>query len=280
MVTVRTVQALRTLLRGTANVGLVPTMGNLHDGHMALVNASLERCASTVVSIFVNPLQFGPDEDLDNYPRTLCADTAKLQSAGVDLAFAPPAEEVFPAASAPQPAKVTLGSLSRLLCGRSRPGHFDGVATIIAKLFNIVGADYAFFGEKDWQQLTLIRSMTQSLNIPTTIIGVPTQRAADGLALSSRNQYLSDAERAVAPVLYRTLCSVRDAIHHGDRRYRVLERHGRQALDAAGFEVDYVAVRDAHTLRNPGPASERLRVLAAARLGRARLIDNMDAGTP
>ena len=254
----------------------MPTMGNLHDGHMALVDASVGRCAATVVSIFVNPLQFGPFEDFDNYPGTLRADTAKLEAAGVDLVFAPPLREVFSAAS--QAVKVTLPSLSRLLCGRSRPGHFDGVATVVAKLFNIVGSDYAFFGEKDWQQLTLIRSMVQYLDIPTTIIGVPTVRAADGLALSSRNQYLSDAERAVAPALYRTLCSVRDAIQHGDRRYRVLERHGRNALDDAGFEVDYVAVRDANTLRGPRAESERLRILAAARLGKARLIDNIDAG--
>ena len=278
MDTVRTIQDLRTALRGTTETGLVPTMGNLHAGHMALVNASVQRCDTTVVSIFVNPLQFGPDEDFDNYPRTLCADAARLESAGVDLVFAPPAQEVF--SPADQAAKITLPSLSRLLCGRSRPGHFDGVATVVAKLFNIVGADYAFFGEKDWQQLTMIRSMARYLNIPTAIIGVPTQRAADGLALSSRNQYLTDAERAVAPVLYRTLCSVRDAIHHGDRRYRVLERHGRQSLDTAGFEVDYVAVRDAQTLRTPGSSCERLRILAAARLGRARLIDNIDAGTP
>ena len=278
MDTVRTIQHLRTALQGMTEVGLVPTMGNLHDGHMALVNASVERCAATVASIFVNPLQFGPNEDFDNYPRTLGADTGKLESAGVDLIFAPSAQELF--SPADQAVNVTLPSLSRLLCGRSRPGHFDGVATVVAKLFNIVGADYAFFGEKDWQQLTLIRSMVRYLNIPTTIVGVPTERAADGLALSSRNQYLSDAERAVAPSLYRTLCSIRDAIQHGDRRYRVLERHGRDSLDAAGFEVDYVAVRDAHTLRIPGPSCERLRVLAAARLGRARLIDNIDAGKP
>ena len=244
---------------------------------MALVEASVQHCASTVVSIFVNPLQFGPDEDFGNYPRTLPADTAKLESAGVDLVFAPPVQEVFPPAS--QTVRVTLPSLSRLLCGRSRPGHFDGVATVVAKLFNIVGSDYAFFGEKDWQQLTLIRSMVQYLDIPTTVIGVPTVRAADGLALSSRNGYLSDAERAIAPTLYRTLCSLRDAIGHGDRRYRVLERHGRDALADAGFDADYVAVRDAMTLRRPQAESQKLRILAAARLGRARLIDNIDAGS-
>ncbi len=276
METLSTIQDLRAALQGATGVGLVPTMGNLHDGHMALVDASVGRCDTTVVSIFVNPLQFGPSEDLGNYPRTLRADTAKLESAGVDLVFAPPRQKVFPPAS--QAVKVTLPSLSRLLCGRSRPGHFDGVATVVAKLFNIVGSDYAFFGEKDWQQLTLIRSMVQYLDIPTTIIGVPTVRAADGLALSSRNQYLSDADRAIAPTLYQTLCSVRDAIQHGDRRYRVLERHGRNALDDAGFEVDYVAVRDANTLRSPRAESERLRILAAARLGKARLIDNIDAG--
>lgn len=251
-------------------------MGHLHDGHVALVNASVERCAVTVVSIFVNPLQFGPNEDFDNYPRTLTADMAKLESVGVDLVFAPPVQEVFPPAG--QAVTVTLPSLSRLLCGRSRPGHFDGVATVVAKLFNIVGSDYAFFGEKDWQQLTLIQSMVQYLDVPITIIGVPIVRAADGLALSSRNVYLSDAERAIAPSLYRTLCSVRDAIQSGDRRYRVLERHGRNTLDDAGFDVDYVSVRDAATLRTPRAGSERLRILAAARLGGARLIDNIDAG--
>ncbi len=276
METLSTIQDLRAALQGATGVGLVPTMGNLHDGHMALVDASVGRCDTTVVSIFVNPLQFGPSEDLGNYPRTLRADTDKLESAGVDLVFAPPVQEVFSRAS--QAVKVTLPSLSRLLCGRSRPGHFDGVATVVAKLFNIVGSDYAFFGEKDWQQLTLIRSMVRYLDIPTTIIGVPTVRAADGLALSSRNQYLSDAERAVAPTLYQTLCSVRDAIQHGDRRYRVIERDGRNTLDDAGFEIDYVAVRDANTLRSPRAESERLRILAAARLGKARLIDNIDPG--
>ena len=251
-------------------------MGNLHDGHMALVEASAQRCDLTVVSIFVNPLQFGPNEDFDSYPRTLPADTAKLESVDVDLVFAPPVQEVLPPAT--QTVTVTLPALSRRLCGRSRPGHFDGVATIVAKLFNIVGADYAFFGEKDWQQLTLIQSMVQCLSIPTAVIGVPTVRAADGLALSSRNGYLSDAERAIAPTLYRTLCSLRDAIQHGDRRCRVLERHGRDALVDAGFEVDYVAVRDAMTLGTPRAESERLRILAAARLGKTRLIDNIDAG--
>ena len=276
METVRTIRSLKAALKGETRVGLVPTMGNLHDGHMALVDASLKRCDTTVVSIFVNPLQFGPNEDFDNYPRTLPADTAKLESAGVDLVFAPPVHEVFPAAS--QTVNVTLPSLSRLLCGRSRPGHFDGVATVVAKLFNIVGSDYAFFGEKDWQQLTLIQSMVRYLSIPTAVVGVPTVRDADGLALSSRNRYLSDAERAIAPTLYRTLCSLRDAIQHGDRRYRVLERHGRDTLADTGFEVDYVAVRNAMTLRTPQVESERLRILAAARLGKARLIDNIDGG--
>ena len=276
METVRTIRNLRAALEGRKGIGLVPTMGNLHDGHLALVNACVERCDVTVVSIFVNPLQFGPNEDFDNYPRTLYADAAKLEPGGVDLIFVPAMREVFPPAS--ETVKVTLPSLSRLLCGRSRPGHFDGVATVVAKLLNIVRPNHAFFGEKDWQQFTMIQSMVRYLDIPTTIVGVPTVRAADGLALSSRNGYLSDAERAIAPALYRTLCSLRDAIERGDRRYRVLERHGRDTLHAAGFEVDYVAIRDAATLRGPAAASERLRILAAARLGRARLIDNIDGG--
>ncbi len=277
METVQTIRSLKAALEGATRVGLVPTMGNLHDGHMALVDASVKRCDTTVASIFVNPLQFAPNEDFDNYPRTLPADTAKLESAGTDLVFAPPVQELFPPAS--PTVNVTVPSLSRLLCGRSRPGHFDGVATVVAKLFNVVGSDYAFFGEKDWQQLTLIQSMVRHLGIPTTVVGVPTVRDSDGLALSSRNGYLSDAERTIAPILYRTLCSLRDAIQHGDRRYRVLERHGREALADAGFEVDYVAVRDSMTLRTPRAESERLRILAAARLGKARLIDNIDAGS-
>ena len=264
------------MLRNVSGVGLVPTMGNLHAGHMALVHASKKRCAPTVVSIFVNPLQFGPGEDFDSYPRTLPADTAQLEAAGADIVFAPRAREVFP--DAVPPARVSVPSLSRLLCGRSRPGHFDGVATVCAKLFNIVGADFAFFGEKDWQQLALIRSMVRSLDIPTTIVGVPAVRAADGLALSSRNRYLTESEREAAPTLHRALCSIRDAIRGGDRRYRRLERQAANVLDAAGFDVDYVAVRDADTLRSPQADAERLRILAAARLGKARLIDNIDGG--
>ena len=275
MLIAHTIRALRAgLAERQGPVGLVPTMGNLHDGHLALVTAAAAECRTTVASIFVNPLQFGAGEDFEDYPRTFDADAAQLEGHGVDILFAPGVKEVYPDGSA-DTAVVSVPALSGLLCGANRPGHFDGVATVVAKLLNMVTPDSAYFGEKDWQQLALIRTMARALNMTTDIVGVPTVRAADGLALSSRNQYLSRDERRVAAQLHRTLIDIREAVAGGERDFGALEDQGRSALATAGFEVDYVAVRDAETLTEPRNDGRALRVLAAARLGRARLIDNL-----
>ncbi len=277
MLVARTIHALRSALatrRSTGRVGLVPTMGNLHDGHLALVTAATDECRTTVASIFVNPLQFGAGEDFEDYPRTFDADAAQLETHGVDILFAPGVDEVYPDGRT-DTVVVAVPGLSRLLCGANRPGHFDGVATVVTKLLNMVGPDRAYFGEKDWQQLALIRAMARGLNLRAQIVGVPTVRAADGLALSSRNQYLSQGERRVAAKLHRTLIDIREAVASGERDFALLEDRGHAALATAGFEVDYVAVRDAETLAEPRDEGRALRVLAAARLGRARLIDNL-----
>lgn len=277
MLIAHTIRALRAGLaerQGAGQVGLVPTMGNLHDGHLALVTAAADECRTTVASVFVNPLQFGAGEDFEDYPRTFDADAAQLESHGVDILFAPGVEEVYPDGCADS-VVVSVPALSGLLCGANRPGHFDGVATVVAKLLNMVTPDRAYFGDKDWQQLVLIRTMARALNMTTDIIGVPTVRAADGLALSSRNQYLSRDERRVAPRLHRTLIDIREAVASGERNFGALENQGCSALATAGFEVDYVAIRDAETLAEPRDGGPALRVLAAARLGRARLIDNL-----
>ena len=281
MLIAHTIRALRAALaerRGAGRVGLAPTMGNLHDGHLALVTAAADECRTTVASIFVNPLQFGAGEDFEDYPRTFDADAAQLESHGVDVLFAPGVEEVYPDGRADS-VVVSVPVLSGLLCGADRPGHFDGVATVVAKLLNMVAPDRAYFGEKDWQQLVLIRTMARALDMPVDIVGVPTVRAADGLALSSRNQYLSREERRMAAQLHRTLIDIREAVASGERDFGALEERGRGALATAGFEVDYVAVRDAETLTEPRDDGRALRVLAAARLGRARLIDNLGLRT-
>lgn len=281
MLIAHTIRALRAALaerRGAGRVGLVPTMGNLHDGHLALVTAAADECRTTVASIFVNPLQFGAGEDFEDYPRTFDADAAQLESHGVDVLFAPGVEEVYPDGRADS-VVVSVPVLSGLLCGADRPGHFDGVATVVAKLLNMAAPDRAYFGEKDWQQLVLIRTMARALDMPVDIVGVPTVRAADGLALSSRNQYLSQDERRGAAQLHRTLIDIREAVASGEGDFDMLEDRGRRALAAAGFDVDYVAVRDAETLAEPRDDARALRVLAAARLGRARLIDNLGLRT-
>ena len=270
------VRATLTQLSGHA-VGLVPTMGNLHEGHLELVRACRRRCDVRVVSIFVNPTQFGPSEDFGNYPRTLDDDLARLDEAQVDVVFKPSVEEMYPAGQDDH-ATVTVPSLANTLCGASRPGHFDAVATVVAKLFNIVQPKYAFFGEKDWQQLSVIRAMVRQLDMPVDVVGVPTVRAESGLALSSRNTYLSDTERDLAALLNATLVNIKRAISAGNRRYGQLESQAATSLTDAGFDVDYVAVRDAHRLCEPDATSTNLRILAAARLGGARLIDNVGVG--
>ena len=256
------------------DVGLVPTMGNLHAGHLALVRACRRQCDVCVVSIFVNPTQFAPNEDFANYPRTLEDDLARLDEAHVDLVFKPDVEEMYPAGQDDH-VTVSVPGLANTLCGASRPGHFDAVATVVAKLFNIIEPRHAFFGEKDWQQLAVIRAMGRQLDMPIEVVGVPTVRAESGLALSSRNNYLSDTERDRAAFLNATLVRIRRAISAGNRRYSELESQAASSLADGGFDVDYVAVRDAHRLCEPDAATTDLRILAAARLGRARLIDNV-----
>ncbi len=279
----RTREAIRALAGTwrTAGEGLafVPTMGNLHAGHLALVAAAAAECRRVVVSIFVNPLQFGPGEDFETYPRTLDADLEALETAGVDGVFAPSVEEMYPTGPAPA-TRVTVNGLGDILCGRSRPGHFDGVTTVVSKLFNIVAPDVAVFGEKDYQQLTIIRRMVADLCFPVRIVGLATQREADGLALSSRNQYLTPEERAAAPGLYRALRRAGDDLVRAGRGEKnrhivAIQQQGMDNLTREGFEPEYFEIRESGTLATPGQGSCRLVILAAAKLGGARLIDNL-----
>lgn len=271
---IRTLRERRESMRGS--VGLVPTMGNLHEGHLALAREAREQCANAVATIFVNPTQFGPNEDFASYPRTFEEDIAQLEAAGVDVAFAPTTAGMYPHGREGL-TTISVPALANTLCGEARPGHFDGVATVVAKLLHLATPHRAFFGEKDWQQLALIRAMARDLDMATQIVGVPTVRADDGLALSSRNQYLTAAERELAPLIYRKLCAAREAIHEGERDFARLEADAARDLVSVGFDVDYVAVRDAERLVKPTPATKSLRILAAARLGSARLIDNIGA---
>ncbi len=277
MDSVTRVDDLRTRVAGWRRAGeriaLVPTMGNLHAGHLELVLRARERAARTVVSIFVNPLQFAPDEDLAAYPRTLEMDRKRLAEAGAGLLFAPAVEEVYPGGQAEQ-TRVEVPGISDILCGASRPGHFTGVATVVCKLFNMVQPDLAVFGEKDFQQLMVIRRMTTDLSMPVEILGVPTVREPDGLAMSSRNGYLSAEERQRAPRLQQILRSAVQALQCGGA-LAVVESRAAAELAAAGFEPDYFSIRRAADLREPGADKHELVILAAARLGRARLIDNL-----
>ncbi|KZX60435.1 pantoate--beta-alanine ligase [Stutzerimonas stutzeri] len=275
---VKTIADLRAAVaraRGEGKrIGFVPTMGNLHAGHIALVKKAGQRADFVVASIFVNPLQFGPNEDLDNYPRTLAADQDKLFDAGCHLLFAPSVEEMYPHGQANQTI-VRVPCVSEGLCGGSRPGHFDGVSTVVSKLFNMVLPDLAVFGQKDFQQLAVIRTMVRDLNMPVQIISEPTVRDVDGLALSSRNGYLSADERATAPLLYRTLTQLKDALQNGRRDYSTLVAEGLESLRAAGLRPDYLEIRNAIDLQPASDASAELVILAAAFLGKTRLIDNL-----
>lgn len=259
--------------RADERVALVPTMGNLHEGHLTLVREARAAATRTVVSLFVNPLQFAPGEDYAAYPRTLDEDRERLSAAGVDVLFAPTAEAMYTRAAAEQ-TRVSVPGLSRILCGASRPGHFDGVATVVCKLFNLVDPDIAFFGEKDLQQLMVIRRMVEDLCMRVEVRGLATVREPDGLAMSSRNAYLSEDERARAPLLYRTLCTVRDWIGEGIA-IEEAEARALGELVRHGFEPDYVSVRSVRDLEPPRSDERDLVVLAAAKLGRARLIDNL-----
>ncbi|GMQ83778.1 MAG: pantoate--beta-alanine ligase [Gammaproteobacteria bacterium] len=255
-------------------VAFVPTMGDLHQGHLELVRHALTRAPHVIASIFVNPTQFGPGEDFDAYPRTLESDQEMLQREGVELLFAPSVETLYPG-GAEDTTRVEVPQVSRGLCDDFRPGHFTGVATVVARLFNLVQPDIAVFGEKDYQQLAVIRRMVRDLCWPIEIDGVPTVREADGLAMSSRNRYLSVDERKLAPVLYRTLCEVAGQARARQQSCRVLERQAMKKLEQAGFSPEYVSIRHAETLRPVETGEMPARVLAAARLGKARLIDNV-----
>src|SRR5690348_133588 len=275
---VTTIAAVREHVRRWRSEGrriaFVPTMGNLHAGHVSLIEMARRHGDRFVSSIFVNPMQFGPNEDFAHYPRTPTQDSKMLADAGCDLMFMPDVGEIYPNGAA-QATRVEVPGLSTILCGEFRPGHFEGVATIVAKLFNIVDADVAIFGEKDFQQLTVIRRMVADLCLRVQIVGAPTVRETDGLAMSSRNQYLDEAQRKLAPTIYRQLSQAVEALRSGVRDYARIEAAGRAALDGAGFRTDYFAVRDARTLASARPDTKQFVVLTAARLGKARLIDNL-----
>ncbi|MEN9526846.1 MAG: hypothetical protein RLY56_797 [Pseudomonadota bacterium] len=263
-------------------IALVPTMGNLHDGHMALFRQAYKHAKRLIVSSFVNPMQFGPSEDYERYPRTPDADSEILRRSGCDILFTPDVSEVYPRGLA-FATRVQVPGFSEILDGEFRPGHFEGVASVVMRLFSMVQPDVAVFGEKDYQQLLVIRRMAADLFLPVEVVGSPTVRAPDGLALSSRNIYLSEGERAIAPKLYEELRRVAVAIDTDDesaKDLQALETEARRTLRAAGFKVEYFTIRSANTLLTPSLSESELVVLVAARLGRARLIDNTRATRP
>jgi len=278
MQTIPRIDDLRALVREWRmrgeSIAFVPTMGNLHAGHASLVGAAHLHGRRVVASVFVNPLQFGPNEDFAAYPRTPDEDAALLEGLGVDVLFLPTVEEMYPQGTAGSTI-VDVPELSGILCGAYRPGHFQGVATVVIKLLNLVQPDVAIFGEKDYQQLTIIRRSVEDLCLPVRVVGAPTVRADDGLALSSRNRYLSPEERAIAPEVYRALDRARRRLESGDADIAGIEREGSASLRASGFRPDYFEVRKADTLAIPHGHSVDVVVLTAARLGRARLIDNV-----
>jgi pantoate--beta-alanine ligase len=274
---IRSAAELRERLRREPNNVFVPTMGNLHDGHVQLIRIAKPRAACTVVSIFVNRLQFGPREDFDRYPRTLETDCAKLKEVGVDVVFAPEENEIYPER---QTYVVEPSDLQYILEGAHRPGHFRGVATVVLKLFNLVMPHSAIFGKKDYQQYLVLRDMVRQFALPIEIIPAETVRAPDGLALSSRNAYLSAAERKEAPRLYRVLRKIRTEIEGGARDFQRLDQQAMSELSSHAWQPDYIAVRRQADLRQPTERDRELVVLAAVRLGRTRLIDNVEVNLP
>jgi pantoate--beta-alanine ligase len=266
-------QQIRRLRMEGKRVALVPTMGNLHDGHMKLVDEAKARADVVVVSIFVNPMQFDRPEDLARYPRTLQEDCEKLNKRKVDLVFAPSVKEIYPNGTETH-TYVDVPGLSTMLEGASRPGHFRGVSTIVSKLFNLVQPDIACFGEKDFQQLALIRKMVADMGFDIEIVGVPIMRAKDGLALSSRNGYLTAEQRKIAPGLYKVLSSIADKLQAGERDLDEIIAIAGQELNEKGFRADDIQIRDADTLLEVSENSKRAVILVAAWLGDARLIDN------
>lgn len=277
MKTETTINGVRAALRAARvagkSIALVPTMGNLHSGHITLINTAKRRADIVVASIFVNPTQFGVNEDFDKYPRTLAADSALLAEASCDILFAPAAEEMYPDGRQ-QNTSVNVSGITDMLCGKSRPGHFSGVATVVSKLFNIVQPDMAFFGEKDYQQLAVIRRFAHELCFAVDIIGVATVRAADGLALSSRNGFLSQEERKLAPQIFKTLCGLRAAIEKGESNYTMLTTTANAHLSQCGFVPEYLEIRR-QNLDMASTQDKDLVILLAARLGNTRLIDNL-----
>ncbi|WP_339081764.1 pantoate--beta-alanine ligase [Pseudomonas sp. TMP9] len=278
MNTVKSVRELRAAIAQARaegkQIAFVPTMGNLHAGHAALVSKATQRADFVIASIFVNPLQFGPSEDLGKYPRTLLADQEKLVDAGCHLLFTPDVGEMYPHGIDDQ-TRVSVPGVSEGLCGASRPGHFEGVATVVSKLFNMVQPDLAIFGQKDFQQLAVIRTLVRDLNMPIQIIGEPTVRAEDGLALSSRNGYLSSEQLNVAPLLYRSLEEMAAAIRAGERDYAKLVSAAQAQHSAAGFRPDYLEIRESNSLRPATDDDRQLVILLAAFIGSTRLIDNL-----
>ncbi|MCL5256160.1 MAG: pantoate--beta-alanine ligase [Gammaproteobacteria bacterium] len=279
MLHLESLEQLRSVRRQWADakdtVAFVPTMGNLHDGHLRLVAAAKKLASKVIVSIYVNPMQFGANEDLDKYPRTLAADMAKLADVGADAVFTPDTQMIYPRGLSEQ-TYVEVPGLSDILCGASRPGHFRGVATIVCKLLNMVQPDHAVFGKKDYQQLMVIRLMSQDLSLPLEIHGIDTVRADDGLALSSRNGYLSVAERQQATAVYRAMQAVAEALQAGRDDYSHIEQEAQVLLKGAGFTPDYVSIRRQADLALPSADDSKLVVLVAAYLGKTRLIDNLE----
>lgn len=278
MRTVHSLKELRAILRGyrqqEKTIGLVPTMGNLHEGHISLVRKAAEAADIVITSIFVNPMQFGANEDLDTYPRTLVGDQEKLCAAGNTLVFAPSAEEVYPDGLA-RHTRVVVPEVSEGHCGASRPGHFEGVATVVSVLFNMIQPDFAVFGEKDFQQLAVIRKMARDLMMPTEVIGAATVREKDGLAKSSRNGYLSEEERKTAPVIYQVLQSAAREAANGHSDLQALAQEAGDRLRDAGLRLDYFNIANSQTLKPATSEDRNVTLLAAAYLGTTRLIDNI-----
>jgi pantoate--beta-alanine ligase len=275
---IENIQALRELrrkwqLKGDV-IAFVPTMGNLHQGHLKLVKKAKANADIVVVSIFVNPLQFGPDEDLDAYPRTLAADSQALSDLGVDVLFTPSVKDIYPR-GLEQQTFVEVPGISYMICGASRPGHFRGVATIVSKLFNMVQPNKAYFGEKDFQQLQVIKAMVTDLSMNLEVHGVTTERENDGLAMSSRNGYLTAEQRQLAPLLYRCISELAENIVAGRRDFRRLISDAKSELAKQGFKPDYIEIRAAESLLHPSHEDDNLVILAAAFLGKTRLIDNI-----
>ena len=279
MITIDTVASLKEqiarLRQSGKRIAFVPTMGNLHAGHVRLMQEARHHATAVVASVYVNPLQFGQNEDFDSYPRTPSHDKVALLSAGVDFLFKPPETEIYPRGKTVQ-TFVEVPGLSDELCGAFRPGHFRGVTTVVNRLFNLVTPDVAVFGKKDYQQWLIIRLMTADLGLPVEIIGVDTVREPDGLAMSSRNNYLSPAERKIAPRLYEALGRLRDRVLRDGMHLAAAEENGVIDLQADGFKPDYVSVRRQSDLQRPGSEDRKLVALAAAWLGRTRLIDNVE----